>query len=84
VAHLGFVGQGEEVGIDLVLGQGAERQRRHELRARPRQDRAHANAGLAQQARQLQRLVGRDAAAHDQENPLLVQGLETLPNVASM
>jgi hypothetical protein len=56
--------------IDLVLGQGGQGQRRDELRAGLGQDRPHADPGLAQQAGQLQRLVGRHPAADDQKNRL--------------
>jgi len=66
VAHLGLVGQGEEVGVDLVLAEGGEGQGRDELRPGLGQDRAHGDPLPAQQADKLQTLVGRNSAAHDQ------------------
>jgi hypothetical protein len=72
VVHLRFVAQGEQVRAHRVFGQGGQRQRRDELRARGGQDRPHRHARLAQQANQLQRLIGRHASAHDQQHPLLV------------
>jgi len=73
VAHLRFVGQGEQFAVDPVLGQGRQGQRRDERGARRRQDRPHGDARLAQQPRQRQRLIGGDAAPDDQQNPPLAQ-----------
>ncbi len=48
MAHLAFIGEREEFLIDPVLAEGRNRQRRDELGPAFGQDRAHANATLAQ------------------------------------
>src|SRR3546814_10617718 len=58
----------EEAGVNLILAQRRERQRRHELLARAGQDAAHGHARLAQQPHKLDRLIGRDAAADDEQD----------------
>ena len=78
MAHLGLGGQREQLVIDLVLGQGRQRQRGDEVGAAGREHRAHGDPGLAQQADQLQRLIGGDAAAHDQQNAFVVHGARPL------
>ncbi len=42
--HLGFVGEGEELGIDLAAGQRGDRQGGHELRPALGQDHAELAA----------------------------------------
>ncbi len=74
MAHFGFVGQRKQVLIDLVLGQGADRQGRHEFRAGFGKDRPRLYALLGEQADQQQRFVGGDAAANDQQNPARRRG----------
>ena len=66
--HLDLVLQVEKICIYFIFGQGGERQRSDELLARARQHAAHAMAGLAQQAHQLDGLVGGDAATDDQKD----------------
>ncbi len=66
MAHLGLVRQVEEIGIDFVLGEGAEGQRRHEFGAGLGEDGARGDSGFAQQADQFQTFIGGDAAADDQ------------------
>ena len=74
VAHLALVGQRPEIGIDLVLAQRGDRERRHEMLRRRSHDAAHRRAALAQPADQLEALIGGDAAGDDQENaPVLKQ-----------
>ena len=68
MAHFRFVGQREQVFINLFAAQAGERQRRHELRAGLGQNRPHLDLRAAQQADQFQALVGGDAAADDQQN----------------
>ena len=68
MAHLGFVGQREQLLIDLVAADRGEGERRDELGAAPGQDHAEADAAIAPAPDQLQRLVGGDAAGNDQEN----------------
>ncbi len=70
MAHLRLVGQRKDVGINLLMAERRDRQRRHELRPAFGQDAAHRAAALAQPPDQLQRLVGRDPAGDDQQNPL--------------
>ena len=63
----------EEVGEDMVGRQRADRQRRDEFLRGGGHDAAHGGAALAQAADQVERLVGRDAAADDQEDALAGQ-----------
>jgi hypothetical protein len=71
MADLVFGGQIEEIGIDAVLGQRADRKRRHELLGGLGHDRADLGAALAQAPDQIERLVGGDAAADNQKDPLI-------------
>ena len=68
MAHFGFVGQIEQVGIDLVCGQSRRRQGGHEFMRRFCQHRRHRAACFSDQADQFQRFEGRDTAAHDQKD----------------
>src|SRR3546814_4071415 len=72
MAHLGLVLQIPQAGVNGLFGQGGKRHRGHELRATIRQHAPHRAAFLADQPYQLARLVGRDPAAHDQDNALAV------------
>ena len=67
MAHLGLVGQIEKIAIDLFGGQGRSRQRRHEFLRRPGQDRHDTCPAATQFAHQVQRPVGRNAAADYQK-----------------
>ena len=58
----------EQVGERMLAGERADRQRRDELLRRLRQDHAHRGAALAQPADQVERFVGRDAAADDEQD----------------
>jgi hypothetical protein len=71
--HLALVGQGEELGIDLVLAEGCQRQGGHELGPAVGQDAAHGRAPLAQPADELQGLVGGDPAGNDEKNSFASQ-----------
>ena len=53
-----------------VAGERGGRERRHELLRALGQDAAHRGAALAQAADEVERLVGRDAAADDEEDAL--------------
>jgi hypothetical protein len=68
VAHFGFIGQAEQVAVNLFAGEGRNRQRRNKFRARLCQDSAGLYAALGKTAHQFERLVGRDAATDDQKN----------------
>ncbi len=63
----------EELAMHLLARQCRNRKRRHEFRRGPGHDRRHRGPALAQAADQLQRLVGRDPAADDEEYPFSVQ-----------
>ncbi len=69
------VGQIKEAGIDLVAGQRAERQRRHEFSARRSQHAAHGCPVIAQSADQLKALIGGNAAADDEQNAAIFQNV---------
>ena len=64
----------EQIGEDMVGGQRADRQRRDETLRGLGHDGAHRGAALAQPADQVERFVGGDAAADDQENALVGKG----------
>jgi hypothetical protein len=66
--HLGLVGQVEQIGKHLAPGQRRDRKRRHELRPGTGQHGRDRVAALAQPADQVERLVGRDAAADYQKD----------------
>src|SRR3954469_6475911 len=68
--HLALVGEREQLLIDLVLGDGGKTQRSDELSAAPGQDHPEREATLAPAPDEFQRLVGGDAAGHDQQDPL--------------
>ncbi len=60
--------QVEQVVIHLILGQHAQRQRRHELFGALGKHRPHSDTALAQGTDKLQRLVGGDPAGNDKED----------------
>ncbi len=66
--HLDLVLQVEQIGIDLVLAQRRERQRRDELLPRAGEDAAHDIARFAKQADELDALVRGNAAADDEQD----------------
>ena len=68
--HAGLGGQREQLLMNLLAAKARQRQGRDELRTRLRQHHAHAHPALAQAAHEVEALVGRDAAAHDQEDAL--------------
>ncbi len=74
MAHLHLVLQLEERGVDRLLGKRGEGERRDELGTGLGQHTADAMSALAKQPDKLARLVGRDAAADDQEDPLAAHG----------
>ncbi len=71
MAHLGLVGEREELVVDLLLGEARDRQRGDELGPGAGQDGAKGKPALAPAPDQLERLVGGDAAADDQQNALV-------------
>jgi hypothetical protein len=73
VAHLGLVGQREELGEDLVAGKRRGGQGRDELLGAVGHDAAHGGLPLPQRADQLQRAVGGDAAGDDEQDALALE-----------
>ncbi len=74
MADVLFVVAVEQLAVDLLAGQRADRERRDELARRARHHRRHRRAALAQAADEVERLVGRDAAADDEEDALVGKG----------
>jgi hypothetical protein len=68
MAHLGFIGEVEQVRVDLVLAERADRKRRHEVRAGLGEDGARLHARLRQQADKFEALISSDAAANDEQH----------------
>jgi hypothetical protein len=68
MADLDLVLEVPERGMDLVLGQRGEAHRRDELRPAFGQHASDVAAALLDQAHELARLVGGDAAADDQQD----------------
>ena len=65
---IGLVLAVEEIGMRALAGESGGRERRDELLRAGGQDAAHRGAALAQAADEVERLVGRDAAADDEED----------------
>ena len=74
VADILFVLTVEEIGEHVIGGKRADRQRRHELLGRVRHHGTDGGAALAQPTDQVERLIGRDAAADDQKDALSGKG----------
>ena len=70
MADLALFLEVEHVAIDMILGQHAQAQRRDELLRAFGENRAHGDTALAQLAHQFQRLIGRNAAGHDEKDTL--------------
>ena len=68
MAHLGFVGQAEEFGIDFFARERGDGKRRDKLRARLREDDARANTAPAELPDQLKAFIGSNAAADDEKD----------------
>ena len=73
VADIGLVGPVEQVGMGALAGERRRGERGHEFLRALGEDAAHRGAALAQSPDQVQRLVGRDAAADDEEDPPAVE-----------
>jgi hypothetical protein len=67
---LGFVLEVEEIGEDFFLGEHRERERRDELGAAACHNSAHRCAPLLQAAHAIAAIIGGDAAADDEQDPL--------------
>ena len=76
MAHLGFFIEVEQFGIGLVAGERGDGKRRDEFLSGLGHDAAARNAATAKFADQLEALIGRDAAADDEENAFLFHGLQ--------
>ena len=70
VADLALVVEVEQVGEHALVGERADRERRHEFLRRLREHGAHAHIPLAQAPDEVETFIGGDAAADDEENPL--------------
>src|SRR5215813_6326986 len=57
----------------MLAGERAGRERRDKLARRGGEDRPHREAALLETANEIERLVGRDPAADDQENAASVR-----------
>ena len=66
MAHVRFVGQGEELAVDLVAADGCKREWGDELGPAVGKDTAHLDAAFAKAANHLKALVSRDSAGDDQ------------------
>ena len=74
VPDLRLLGQVEELAPHRVARQRLHRERRDELRRGLGEDHPHVGARLDQQAAELGRLVGGDAAGHPQDDPAAIRG----------
>ena len=72
VADLALVVEVEEVGEHAIVGQRADRKRRHEILGRSRQHGAHRDIALAEPPDEVEALVGGNAAADNEKNSLHV------------
>ena len=70
MADVEFAAGIEQVGEHALADDGAGRQRRDEMLGRLGEDAAHGQAALLQPADEIERLVGGDAAADDQQHAL--------------
>ena len=68
VAHARLFRRGEQVGADRLAAERLGRKGRDEPLGRGGHGDAHRRAAFAQAANQVERLVGRDAAANDQQD----------------
>jgi len=69
MAHLGLVGEREQVVVDPAAREARHRQRCDEALGGFRHHGPDLGAALAQPADQVERLIGRDAAPDDQQDP---------------
>ena len=72
--HLRFIGEREEILMHLRARQRRQRQGRHELRAGLRQHRTDRGTAFAQATHEVERLVGCNATADDQEDARCCEG----------
>ena len=68
MAHLGLVGQREQIGEGLVRCQGGQAERGDEFPGAAGHHTGDRHIVILQAARHFERLVGGDAAAHDQQH----------------
>ena len=84
MAHAGLGGERKQLLMNLLAAQARQRQGRDELGAGLRQHHAHAHPALAQAPHEVEALVGRYAAAHDQEDALARHAAPSLSPEASL
>ena len=70
MAHLGLIGEGKQVGIDLPCGQGGKAKWGDELLCAFGHDAGHIDIVILQAARHLKRLISGNAASNDQQYTL--------------
>ena len=71
MAHFRFVTQIEEFGVNLVAGQGGDREGRDEFLPALRHDATTGNVAPAQFPDQFQALIGGNTAGNDQKDAFL-------------
>ena len=71
MADIEFALRIEQIGVGALAGERAGRERRDEMRRRRRENAAHARAAILQTPDQVERFVGRDAAADDEQDAFL-------------
>ena len=74
VADVEFTARVEQIGEHALADDGAGRQRRDEMLGRFGENAAHGDAALLQAPDEVERLVGGDAAADDQQHALAIGG----------
>ncbi len=74
VAHLGFVGEREQVVVDPLAREARDRQGGHESLGGFRHHGPDLSASFTQTPHEVERLIGRDAAADHQEDAPVRQG----------
>lgn len=81
MAHLAFVGERKEVGIDLLARQGGKGERRDEFLRRPSEHAADLDLAFLEAPDEVEAFVGRDAAGDDEEDAFT--GEHCVPRSAS-
>ena len=71
MADIEFALRVKQIGVGALAGERAGRERRDEMRRRRREDAAHVRAAILQPPDQVERFVGGDAAADDEQHALL-------------
>src|SRR4029078_2519163 len=78
MTDLGLVLEVEEIGEGFFFREHRERQRRDEFGAAACQNRVHARPPLFQAAREIEALIGGDAATDDEQDALVLHSFTPL------